>query len=163
MQEILVDENGYKQFIEELNRLKEISNKSASVGSQAYNDAVGDGWHDNFAFEESMRESRTIAKRIDDMLDKQKYLKIVKNIEDKDKVAIGNIITIEIKYSENDIEIDKVMLIGNYLPNASSIITEITLNSPLGKALFKSKIGEDRFYFVGNKKISFKALKIEIE
>ena len=33
-------------------------------GSESYVDAVGDGWHDNFAFEDTMRESRKIASRI---------------------------------------------------------------------------------------------------
>lgn len=53
MEEILVDENGYKHFYDELERLKEFSIISASKGNEAYSDAVGDGWHDNFAFEEN--------------------------------------------------------------------------------------------------------------
>ena len=81
MEEILVDENGYKQFFKELKRLEDLSRSNSTLGSEAYKDAVGDGWHDNFAFEESMRESRTIAKKIDDLLSKKQYLKIV---NDKD-------------------------------------------------------------------------------
>ena len=70
MQEILVDINGYNQFFQELDRLQEISRQNSALGSEVYQNAVGDGWHDNFAFEESMRESRMITKRIDDLLEK---------------------------------------------------------------------------------------------
>ena len=67
MDKILVDKEGYKQFFEQLDRLKNLSVEMSSIGNTAYKDAIGDGWHDNFAFEDSMRESRTLAKKIDNM------------------------------------------------------------------------------------------------
>lgn len=79
MEKILVDEIGYEQFFDELNKLKILFSNNASDGSQAYNDAVGDGWHDNFAFEEAMRKGRNIATRIDKMLAEQHKLKKLKN------------------------------------------------------------------------------------
>lgn len=154
MKEVLVDKNGYKQFFEELKRLEELSRFNSALGSEVYNDAVGDGWHDNFAFEESMRESRAIAKRIDDLLLKQQYLKI---IDDNDKKAnlvnIGDKININIKYSDNDIENEVITLTGNYIPNTTDELNEISLNSPLGKALFKAEIGTSISYFVGKSEI----------
>ena len=69
----------YNQFYDELERLKELSKSNSTLGSEVYRDAIGDGWHDNFAFEQTMRDSRLIAKRIDDMLEKRKYLKVVKD------------------------------------------------------------------------------------
>ena len=36
MNEILVDKNGYKQFLDELERLKKLSLISASVGNEAF-------------------------------------------------------------------------------------------------------------------------------
>ena len=58
MKDVLVDTEGFNQYYEELNRLKDLSLSIASIGSESYADAVGDGWHDNFAFEDTMRESR---------------------------------------------------------------------------------------------------------
>ena len=75
MKDVLVDTDGFNQYYEELNRLKDISLSIASIGSESYVDAVGDGWHDNFAFEDTMRESRKIASRINKMLEDEKYLK----------------------------------------------------------------------------------------
>ena len=62
MEEILVTEEGYNQFLHELEKLQKLSIDNSTVGSEAYESAVGDGWHDNFSFEQNMRESRTIAK-----------------------------------------------------------------------------------------------------
>ena len=64
MDDILVTVDGYNQFNDELNKLKELSRLSAATGIEAYNDAIGDGWHDNFAFEDSIREGRVIASKI---------------------------------------------------------------------------------------------------
>ncbi|UKI27919.1 MAG: hypothetical protein L6V91_05125 [Bacilli bacterium] len=50
MKDVLVDTDGFNQYYEELNRLKDISLSIASIGSESYADAVGDGWHDNFCF-----------------------------------------------------------------------------------------------------------------
>lgn len=69
MEEILVDSDGRCQYYEELERLKNLSLINSSVGSESYTSSVGDWWHDNFAFEESMRESRKIASRIDRMIE----------------------------------------------------------------------------------------------
>ena len=162
MEEILVDANGYKQFFEELKRLEDLSRSNSALGSEVYKDAVGDGWHDNFAFEESMRESRTIAKRIDDLLSKKKYLKIVDDKYKKENlVNIGDKVSINIKYSDDDIETEVcddietevITLTGNYIPNTTNEKKEISLNSPLGKALFKAEIGTTKSYFVGNSEI----------
>lgn len=106
MEEILVDENGYKQYLDVLEELKQKSLLNASVGSEACSDAVGDGWHDNFAFEETMRESRTIAARIDKMMSEKKHLKIVEPIELGDEfINIGDSFQVKLKYDIDDVEI----------------------------------------------------------
>lgn len=163
MSEIIVDENGYKQFFEELENLKRLSLINASASSEAYNNAVGDGWHDNFAFEESMRESRTIANRIDKMLEIKKNLKVIKKekIADKNIINLDDILIVEIKYFDN-IEKANIKITGNYLPNDNleTNIQEITLNSPLGKALYKRNINDKEInYCVNNTKVYVKIIK----
>ena len=97
MKDVLVDTDGFNQYYEELNRLKDISLSIASIGSESYADAVGDGWHDNFAFEDTMRESRKIASRINKMLEDEKYLKIVdKKSNSDDIIDIGDILKIKV-------------------------------------------------------------------
>lgn len=154
MQEILVDINGYNQFFQELDRLQEISRQNSALGSEVYQNAVGDGWHDNFAFEESMRESRMIAKRIDDLLEKKEKLQIINDLDKKvELVNLGDTVDVEIRYSDDDIEREIITLTGNYIPNTNNKLNEITLNSPIGKAIFKAKIGTSVSYYVEDNEI----------
>ena len=157
MDKILVDEEGYKQFFEELNRLKNLSIELSSVGNTAYKDAIGDGWHDNFAFEDSMRESRTLAKKIDDMQMEIPYLEIVDSLNKGDKyINIGDTFEVEFIYSSDDVEKEKLTLTGKYIPDNKT--NEITLNSPIGKAILYKKVNTMTSYLVNDKEIKIRIL-----
>lgn len=159
MKEILVDEEGYKQYFELLNDLQRTHTKNAQNGSEAFKDAVGDGWHDNFAFEEAMRTERDIATRINKMLEEQKRLKIIKNFNmDKEIVTINDTIKLHFIYSDNDEEEEIIKLTGKYMPNNSERNKEISLNSPLGQAIFGKKIGSIVNYVVNDKIINVKII-----
>jgi transcription elongation GreA/GreB family factor len=160
MKEILLDELGVKQFNNELSRLKDLSLTSATTGSEAYNAAIGDGWHDNFDFEESMRESRKIAKRIDKMTEEKENIKIIKDKNlGNDYINIGDTFEIELKYSENDIEKEIITLTGKYIPNTELKIKEVSLNSPLGKNTYHQKINTVGEYKVGDNVIQIKIIR----
>lgn len=163
MKEILVDENGYNQFLEELEKLKQQSLLISSAGSEAYQDAVGDGWHDNFAFEESMRQSRNIATRIENMLKTKQYLKVIKReTKGNNIINIGDVLKVKIFYSDDDIEDAIIKLTGNFIPiiENENDIQEITLNSPLGKALYLKNIKDNNInYDVNDNKIKITVIE----
>ena len=150
MKEVLVDHIGYKQYYEELKRLKDLSLTIASVGSTSYADAVGD----------TMRESRKIASRIDRMLEDEKYLKIVerKNIS-SDIIDIGDTLIVEVFYDIDDIEEYIIKLTGKYIPDNNSKVKEISLNSPIGRSIYLKNINDNIYYYVNNKKINIKVKK----
>ena len=156
MKNVLVDQTGYKQYYEELERLKELSQTIASIGSTSYADAVGDGWNDNFAFEDTMRESRKIAVRIDKLLEDEQYLKVVERKNIPNTIDIGDILLIKIIYDINDIEEYTIKLTGKYMPNNNAKIKEISLNSPLGRSIYLKNINDDIYYYVNDKKINIK-------
>ena len=159
MKDVLVDTEGFNQYYEELNRLKDISLSIASIGSESYADAVGDGWHDNFAFEDTMRESRKIASRINKMLDDEKYLKIVdKKSNSDDIIDIGDILKIKVIYDIDDIEEYTIKLTGKYMIDNNAKIKEISLNSPIGRSIYLKNINDDIGYYVNDKKISIKII-----
>ncbi len=160
MKDVLVDTDGFNQYYEELNRLKDISLSIASIGSESYADAVGDGWHDNFAFEDTMRESRKIASRINKMLEDEKYLKIVdKKSNSDDIIDIGDIIKIKVIYDIDDIEEYTIKLTGKYMIDNNAKIKEISLNSPIGRSIYLKNINDDDIgYYVNDKKISIKII-----
>ena len=158
MEKILVDIEGYKQFYQEIERIKEELTNNASKGGEAYKDAIGDGWHDNFAFESAMAEERKIRAKLEKMYSEQSKLEIV-NVSgyDDNKVNINDIVKIRIIYSVGDIEEEIVKLTGKYIPDTGIKIQEISLNSPLGKAIYMKDIGSFTFYVVGDKEF-----KVEI-
>ena len=160
MKDILVDTEGFNQYYEELNRLKDLSLSIASIGSESYADAVGDGWHDNFAFEDTMRESRKIASRIDKMLEDEKNLKIVdKKRTSDDIIDIGDILMIRVIYDIDDIEEYTIKLTGKYMINNDAKIKEVSLNSPIGRSIYLKSINDnDICYYVNDKKISIKII-----
>lgn len=160
MKDILVDTDGFNQYYEELNRLKDISLSIASIGSESYADAVGDGWHDNFAFEDTMRESRKIASRINKILEDEKYLKIVdKKSTSDDIIDIGDILTIKVIYDIDDIEEYTIKLTGKYKIDNNAKIKEISLNSPIGRSIYLRNINDNNIsYYVNDKKISIKII-----
>lgn len=160
MEKILVDDYGYNQFIEELERLKLESDSIATRGIEEAENAVGDGWHDNFAFEESMRESRTVANKINKMIEEKQTIKVIKKTKLKDEfVNIDDVIKLEIIYNEDDIEEEIVKLTGKYIPNTEIKTKEITLNSPIGKVIYKKKIGTTNEYKVNDKVIKVKIIE----
>ena len=160
MKDVLVDTDGFNQYYEELNRLKDISLSIASIGSESYADAVGDGWHDNFAFEDTMRESRKIASRINKMLEDEKYLKIVdKKSTSDDIIDIGDILKIKVIYDIDDIEEYTIKLTGKYMIDNNAKIKEISLNSTIGRSIYLKNINDDDIgYYVNDKKISIKII-----
>ena len=161
MKDVLVDTDGFNQYYEELNRLKDISLSIASIGSESYADAVGDGWHDNFAFEDTMRESRKIASRINKMLEDEKYLKIVdKKSNSDDIIDIGDILKIKVIYDIDDIEEYTIKLTGKYMIDNNAKIKEVSLNSPIGRSIYLKSINDnDICYYVNDKRIDIKIIK----
>lgn len=161
MKDVLVDTDGFNQYYEELNKLKDLSLSIASIGSESYADAVGDGWHDNFAFEDTMRESRKIASRINKMLEDEKYLKIVdKKSTSDDIIDIGDILKIKVIYDIDDIEEYTIKLTGKYMIDNNAKIKEVSLNSPIGRSIYLKNINDnDIGYYVNDKRISIKIIR----
>lgn len=160
MNKILVDKKGYKQFYDELEKIKQLSLTTSCASTESYNDAIGDGWHDNFDFEDSVRISRTIARKIDKMKQEESMLEIIDYINlGDDHINLEDSFEVEIKYDEDDIEIENLKLTGQYIPNTNLPIKEISMNSPIGKAVYHKKIGETVTYDVGNNLIELKIVK----
>lgn len=158
MKEIIVNQEGYNQFFEEFEKLTNSLTVNASSGSEAYADAVGDGWHDNFAYEEIMRQEKIIQNKISEMRKQKDNLVVIDEEEYIDDIVnINDIIEVEIKYADDDIEQETFKLTGKFFPDASN--KEISLNSPIGKAIYNKKIGSTVDYKVGENTIEVFIIK----
>lgn len=158
MKELLVNKEGYEQFFEEFDKLKMSLTSNAAHGSEVYADAVGDGWHDNFAYEEAMRQEKMIQTKIMEMTRQKDLLKLIDDVpHSEDYVCINDTIEILIKYSDDDFENETIKLTGKFRPNDD--LGEISLNSPMGKAIYKQAIGKIITYKVNDKLIEVKIIR----
>lgn len=158
MKEILVNKEGYNQFFDEFEKLNYSLTSNAAHGSEVYADAVGDGWHDNFAYEDAMRKEKMIQNKINDLILQKDSLVLINDEEyDDNIVCINDIVEVSIIYDEDDSEIETIKLTGKYLPDDKN--NEVTLNSPIGKALHRQKIGSTVSYKVNNKELKVNIIR----
>ena len=135
---ILLDEEGYQKFLDEIEALKAKLKEIDMKRGQACSDAVGDSWHDNFAHDEAMREERFT---MNDLRIKQEQLKRVKIVKktadssDKDLIEIGDIIK----------------LVASFGVSTDSVVREVTLDSPLGSSIYHKHVGDQASYSVNGK------------
>lgn len=154
-EKIYLNQEGKLQFDEVLQDLRQSLEINAKEGSESFRDVIGDGWHDNFDFEQSMGREREIQNKIQKMLaDKSNILEVKPHNLGKDYVNINDFLEIKLTYENGFSETINVKLTGLYLPPVDEDYQHITLNSPLGKSLFKKRIPSTFEYNVNSNLIS---------
>ena len=136
-----VSQAGYDLFLEELDNLKSSLNRNGKEKSESFASAIGDGWHDNFDFEEAARNEKKILKQI---ADRKKILGNLVIIKEEEKnqniVGIEDLLSVKLEYDDNSIENCLFKLVG-------------TFYSPIGKAIYHKKIPSITDYVVNDKMI----------
>ena len=159
MGKILLDDKGYQEYLEQIEAIrKKIKENAKDIATFASDDAYGDGWHDNFAYEEATKKESALYKELDEKLKGLNDIEIIDNENKKDVVSIGTIV--RIKYDDDD-SIEEYHITGNASSNINDGLSSITINSPLGRALFNKKINDNFSYEVDNNKFSGKIIAIE--
>ena len=142
MDKIYLDQEGYETYLKEIEELREkIRKNSTDISEYMGDDAYGDGWHDNFAYEQAIKKENALFFELDKKIKGLKNIEIINKNEKSNKVEIGRIVEVEI---EKEKEIYK--LTGSTNSNLNSDIPEITLNSELGKNIYKKEVGETFTY-----------------
>ena len=151
--------DGYKQYCEEIEKIEAEILENTKFKVEAIREAPGDGWHDNFAYEDACRTETMLQKRLEQMLIQKKKIEIIESTTfDQDLVNIGDIIQLEFKYNDGDTEVEEVRLTGNWKVSSNDSIQEVSLNSPLGRAIYLQKIGSMVNYSVNDQKIFIQIL-----
>ena len=149
---IYLTKEGYNKYLEELRQIQSMIESNARKKSGAYRDAVGDGWHDNFAFEEATREERRLLGLLREKRAGLRRIEIVEDIDrEEDIVNLDDFVLVDFVFSETDREEELVHLIGSTGPDFGKEYTEVTINSPLGKSIYKQKIGSTVHYSVNDR------------
>lgn len=156
MGKILLTKEGYEQFNKILDSLEKKSNDNGINTTEVCIRAVGDGWYDNFAFEALIEDERKLSYQINKMNQDKTKIEIIQDYYKENYVNINNIVSLKFIYDDEN-ELEDLILTGNYIPNEN----EITLNSPLGKAIYKKKIGEIVEYVVSENNIKVEKINIK--
>lgn len=153
-----LDKNGINQLKNQIkvleSTLKETQNKK---GIEA---GGNNPWHDNGGYEQLAYQSEPAL--MFDIKHKKDILSKIELVAPHGKegfVDIGDIVTL---YDKEFDEEFKVQLHATYeLPESIDDLEQASINSPMGEALWKSKVNTDIKYVVDNREFSMKVVKID--
>ena len=156
MSKIYLDKVGYENYLKSLEDIKkEIDANAKLMRLYASDDAYGDGWQDNFAYEETMKREAELF---------QKYNKkksMLKDIVIVDKESNGTVslnMKVELLFIDDD-SVEEYIITGDINSNIDD--NSITINSPLGSAIYGKKVGDKVSYKVGDNTYNVEILGIE--
>lgn len=133
---------------------KELRNLRKYKGEAAENE--GDGWHDNFAFEQTEIEERMLINQISEMQEVFKSIEIIEGVCTGATVQLGNTVTVELTFGEDDKEILTFYITGGIGDGKEML----SVNSPLGEMLLNKPEGYEGTYIINKNEIEFKILEI---
>ena len=131
---MVVDKNGFNQIGEliEKDRLRSAVRAKAIAFQNDTNTC-----HDNSEYDDALEKENGAIMEINRLIDIKNKIEIIHKHNDPTLIDIGDVITVEM----NGDDVFDVILTGKYLANSK--IGEITLNSPMGNAIYKKKIGDE--------------------
>jgi transcription elongation GreA/GreB family factor len=157
---ILLTKEGLEEFKDEISNLKEKLNKIQTEKSEAYAGAIGDGWHDNFAYEDAKRYEDTVVKQINNLVEQSNYIKLIElESLNSNIVNINDMVELEFIYEDGNRDVGKFKLTGNWKSKDYNDYQEVTLNSPLGKSIYKKGLNCRVEYSVNEKTIVVNILR----
>lgn len=154
-----LNSKGYEDYKAEIENKKE---QLLELGKFKGKVAVecGDVWHDNHTFEQVEIQERALIRIINDMTENLKNAIIVDDEKiEKHGIDIDDTVTVLLNFVNlgNEAEEVTVKLVGTAGP---SNVDEVTLNSPLGNAIYQKNIGDKASYEVNNSRIEVEILHI---
>lgn len=158
MDKIYSDQKGYDNYIKELEDIREkIQKNSSNISEFASDDAYGDGWHDNFAYEQAVQKENALLYQYHQKLEGLNKIEIIESCKNLDSVEIGSVVEIQFE-GEYDTEI--YTLTGNTTSSMDDDKMSITINSPLGRSIFKKKKMDSFQYEIDSNQIRGKIINI---
>ncbi len=121
-----------KEELEDLINVKRPANILAIKEARALGDLSENADYDSARDEQAQIEGRI--QKIEKMLENVVIIESV----DKDKVGIGS--TVQIKYMDEDDEVDEYTIVGSQ--EADPFASKISNESPIAKALLNRKVGD---------------------
>ena len=150
---IYLDNEGYKDLVEKISNLENNKNRIEKDILKLTSTKF-----DVDKYNELKNLKRGIEKRINDFKNMLKNSEMIDSLLESDNdniVNIGDNITLRF-YFDDIPEEDDFLLTGDCISNDNN---KITINSPLGEAIYKKEIGTFTYYSCGNNKIKVEIVK----
>ncbi len=158
-EKIYLDSEGYQNYLKEIDALKKkVEENAKEMSEYASDDAYGDGWHDNFAYEETLRKENALFYELRRKVEGLKRIEIIDQKGKENQVTIGTIVELQFEGEE---ETELYQLTGNTSSESKEAWTSVTLNSPLGKVLYGKKRGDSFSYQVGENTLKGKIINLK--
>ena len=151
---IYLDEDGVEQYLAEI---KELETKLAQIKKDKNSSGKGktqDGFYDNFDREQASRDQDMLSSIIEQRKNDLKNIVIVNKRDEDGLVDLGDYVYVEVSLSESETQGKLIKLTGSLTPKATDQVHELTINSPLGKAIYKKSVGAEVTYTVKGKNIN---------
>ena len=156
-EKILVDKKGYQQLLDEIDKIElELINIGKEKGEAT--DDAGNSTHDNFSYEQAKVQEEMAIVRLGKARERLKRAIVVEKSNDPNIVDIDDYIKVELDIF-GSIEEDIIKLVGGTPISDDLEYTEASLNSPLGMAIYKKRIGDNFSYSVRDNIINGKIIE----
>lgn len=154
---IKMTREGLENLYKKLEELKQKYHENELAMTKAFKNSSGDGAHDNAEFEFLLSQEKLIVSEINRLANQIQKIEIIEITEMEDNcVNINDNIHINMIFAPDDEEEMTIQLIGE---DINAIGSQVSINSPLGKAIYGKKIGETVSYEVNKNQIHVNLLK----
>ena len=138
--EILLTQEGYDKIVEELEYLKAV--RRAEVAERIKVAISFGDISENAEYDEAKNEQAQMEERIFKLENHLRAAKIIdESTIDHEKVTVGSIVKIEIKYpNDKTVETEEYTIVGSAEADPSE--DRISNESPVGRALLGKKVGD---------------------
>ncbi len=145
-EKIKLNRQGYEDYLKAIaEKEKQLSDLRMYKGKDAI--FQGDNWHDNPTLYQAELQEKSFMVEIAEMRKKLQNIEIVESLGDEELIDIGDIVKVDIIFSEDDREEEMFKLVAT-TPSFSAEIQEVSINSPIGDAIYHKKVGEMATYKV---------------
>lgn len=149
IKKIKMDQEGFEQYLKQIEKLEEeLSQTRLYKGKTAI--FQGDNWHDNPELYQTEARERSLMQQITQMRANAQNIEIVERNSDVSIIDIGDFVTLDMIYSESNVEEMFLKLVGGEA-NFRGDVPEISINSPLGKSIYQKKVGDRASYQVNGR------------
>ena len=143
---VYVDQEGYNKLLKELEDLQQELLENNAIKADAYENA-GDGWHDNFSFEEATRREHMLMGQIEQLRKSIANAVVIEKTENDEIIDIGDIIDVATKLNGEQLPDYSFQLVAGSGDSLEDL-PKISINSPLGNAVYQKKVGDAANYKV---------------